>query len=59
MLNSIIIKIASILKAPILKSIQIIDKETLIKDYGIEGKEYGVIIISEVPKSLFNGKDSF
>jgi hypothetical protein len=41
------------------KSIQIIDKATLIEDYGIEDKLYGVIIISDVPPTLLGGKDKF
>lgn len=41
------------------KNIQIIGKATLIKDYGIENKEYGVIISSDIPSNLLGGKDKF
>jgi len=43
----------------IFKSIIIINKAQLAKDYGITDKEYGVIIKSDVPSNLHNAKEKF
>ena len=43
----------------IFKGIQIINKQQLIDDYHIADKEYGVLISSDVPANLHNGKNKF
>ncbi|MDP9077841.1 MAG: hypothetical protein M3O71_10490 [Bacteroidota bacterium] len=43
----------------IFKGLQIITKQQLIKDYGVTDKEFGVIITSEIPANLHNGKNKF
>jgi hypothetical protein len=43
----------------IFKSIQIIDKQQLIAIYHIKDKEIGVIITSDIPSNLHNGKSKF
>lgn len=43
----------------IFKGIQIISKEQLIKNYNITDKEFGVIINSDIPSNLHNGKNKF
>jgi hypothetical protein len=49
----------SIIDDHIFKGIKIIDKQQLIHEYGITDKEYGVIVISDIPDNLHNGKDKF
>ncbi|TSD66660.1 hypothetical protein FFF34_004425 [Inquilinus sp. KBS0705] len=41
------------------KEIQIINKEQLIKEFGVKNKDYGIIIISNTSRNLKNGKDKF
>lgn len=41
------------------KGIQIITKDQLSKDYGIKNKDYGVIVSSDIPPNLYNGKSKF
>jgi len=43
----------------IFKGIQIIDKQQLMRDYNIKDKEFGVIITSDIPDNLHNGKEKF
>lgn len=43
----------------IFKSITIINKQELIDKYNIYNKEFGVIIISEVPDDLYKGRKKF
>lgn len=43
----------------VFKSIQVIDKETLEKNYNVFNKDYGVIILADPPKNLYNGKSKF
>ncbi|MDB5285799.1 MAG: hypothetical protein JWR05_748 [Mucilaginibacter sp.] len=43
----------------IFKGLQIISKEQLVKDYKISDKDYGVIISSDIPADLHNGKNKF
>lgn len=43
----------------VFKGIQIISKKQLKKEYGITDKDFGVIITSDVPANLHNGKSKF
>ncbi len=43
----------------VFKEISIVDKVTLEKQYGVTNKIYGVLIVSDVPKNLHNGKKMF
>jgi len=43
----------------IFKEIRIIAKDQLIKDYGVTNKDYGVVITSNIPADLHNGKRKF
>jgi hypothetical protein len=43
----------------IFKEIKVLSKEDLQKQYSIQNKEAGVVIRSEVPKDLHNGKKKF
>ena len=43
----------------IFKGIQIINKQQLINEYQITNKEYGVLISSDAPPNLHNGKNKF
>ena len=43
----------------IFKGIQIINKQQLIEDYNIKDKDYGILISSDVPPDLHNGKNKF
>jgi hypothetical protein len=43
----------------VFKEIQIISKQQLVKDYGVTGKDFGVLITSEIPTNLHNGKSKF
>jgi hypothetical protein len=43
----------------IFKSIRIIDQKELKKEFGITDKAYGVIITSDIPANLKNGKSKF
>ncbi|WP_316812899.1 hypothetical protein [Pedobacter heparinus] len=43
----------------VFKEIMIVDKATLEKQYGITNKLYGVVIVSDVPDNLYNGKKKF
>jgi hypothetical protein len=49
----------SIIDDHIFKGIKIIDKQQLIHEYGVTDKEYGVIISSNIPENLHNGKYKF
>jgi hypothetical protein len=49
----------SIIDDKVFKGIRILSKEELIKEYGITGKEYGVLILSAVPDDLYHGKKKF
>jgi len=43
----------------IFKGIQILSKQQLINDYNINDKDFGVLITSDVPPNLHNGKNKF
>lgn len=43
----------------IFKGVQILNSEELSKNYKISDKEYGILIISNVPKNLYKGKEKF
>ncbi len=43
----------------VFKGVQIISKKQLKKEYGITDKDFGVIITSDVPANLHNGKSKF
>jgi len=49
----------SLIDDKVFKEIKILSKDELIKEYGITGKEHGVLIFSAVPDDLYHGKKKF
>lgn len=49
----------SLIDDKVFKSIKLIDKTTLEKEFNVSGKEYGVVIESYVPEDLYHGKKKF
>ena len=43
----------------IFKSIRLLTKETLLKEFNISDKEFGFQIISDTPDNLYRGKKKF
>ncbi|MBB4803065.1 hypothetical protein HNP37_003140 [Flavobacterium nitrogenifigens] len=49
----------SMIDDKIFKSIKLISKEELSKKYKIENKDFGFLIVSDVPKNLYHGNQKF
>jgi len=43
----------------VFKGIEIITRRQLVEEYGITGKEFGIIIKSDLPVNLHNEKSKF
>lgn len=51
--------ILSLIDDKVFKELKILSKNELIEEYGITGKEHGVLIFSAVPDGLYHGKKKF
>ena len=49
----------SLIDDSIFKNLIVIDKSALEKQYSVTGKEYGIVITSDVPRDLYKGKKKF